>query len=168
MLRTKSGLRVLGPDDLPEVLALLSADPVCNVFVEYRARQTKLNPHWLGGEVWGYLSDGELRALCHAGANLVPVNADSDALDTFATRAATKGRSCSSIVGLTDQVAELGRRLRWQWGPARLVREGQPFMKIDRPPRPTSSRHPKTASDPRCSLDPAAAPASPAGGRRWC
>lgn len=134
MLRTKSGLRVLGPDDLPEVLALLSADPVCNVFVEYRARQTKLNPHWLGGEVWGYSSDGELRALCHAGANLVPVNADSDALDTFATQAATKGRSCSSIVGLSGQVAELWRRLRWQWGPARLVREGQPFMKIDRPP----------------------------------
>jgi predicted GNAT family acetyltransferase len=134
MLRTKSGLRVLGPDDLPEVLALLSADPVCNVFVEYRARQTKLNPRWLGGEVWGYSSDGELRALCHAGANLVPVNADSDALDTFATRAATKGRSCSSIVGLSDQVAELWSRLRWHWGPARLVREAQPFMKIDRPP----------------------------------
>ena len=134
MLRTKDRLRVLGPEDLPEVLALLSIDPVCNVFVEYRARQTKLDPQWLGGEVWGYSADGELRALCHAGANLVPVNADSDALDTFATRAATKGRSCSSIVGMSDQVAELWRRLRWHWGPARVVREAQPFMKVDRSP----------------------------------
>ena len=28
-------------------------DPVVNVFVDYRARITRLDPRWLGGEVWG-------------------------------------------------------------------------------------------------------------------
>ena len=50
-------------------------DPVVNVFVDYRARTTNLEPRWLGGEMWGRFEGGRLRAACHVGANLVPVQA---------------------------------------------------------------------------------------------
>ncbi len=46
-----------------------------NVFADYRARTTNLEPRWLGGEVWGRFLDGRLTAACHVGANLVPVQA---------------------------------------------------------------------------------------------
>ena len=58
MPRSQPGVRVLGSGDLPEVLALLARDPVPNVFVDYRVRLTRLEPRWLGGEVWGWY-DGD-------------------------------------------------------------------------------------------------------------
>jgi len=72
VLRTQPGLRVLGPSDLPDVLGLLATDPVRNVFVEYRARLTRLDPRWLGGEAWGFYEGGELRSVCHAAAIACP------------------------------------------------------------------------------------------------
>ena len=38
-----------------------------NVFVDYRARTTNLEPRWLGGEMWGRFEGGTLRAACHVG-----------------------------------------------------------------------------------------------------
>ena len=37
----------------PLSLALAARDPVVNVFADYRARPTRLEPRWLGGEMWG-------------------------------------------------------------------------------------------------------------------
>jgi uncharacterized protein len=134
VLTTTPGLRVLTPDDLPRVQALLERDPVTNVFVDYRVRMTGLDPRWLGGEMWGYVEDGELVSLCHAAANLVPVEATSGALEVFAQRALARGRTCSSIVGQQPAVAEFWDAVEPWWGPARLVRDDQPFMVIDGPP----------------------------------
>jgi uncharacterized protein len=134
VLTTTPGLRVLGPADLPEVQALLARDPVTNVFVDYRVRMTGLDPRWLGGEMWGYVEDGELVSMCHAAANLVPVEATGAALDVFAARALARGRTCSSIVGPQDQVAGFWDSVRPWWGPARLVRDAQPFMTLDDAP----------------------------------
>ena len=133
MLRSTS-LRVLRPEDLDAVTEVLSVDPVADVFVASRVQAVGLDPARLGGEMWGYAVDGRLTALCHAGANLVPVQADDEAVAAFADRARRQGRRCSSIVGPARAVAALWDRLEPHWGPARDVRASQPLLSIRRPP----------------------------------
>lgn len=134
MLRTQQGLRVLGPADLPAVRELTARDPVVNVFVDYRARLTQLDPRWLGGEVWGYEVDGELVSACHAAANLVPVEATPAAVAAFAERAVSAPRRCATIVGPDRTVADLWQLLEPHWAPAREIRWGQPHLQISGPP----------------------------------
>ena len=99
MLSTRHGVRVLGTADLADFLRLAAQDPVVNAFADYRARTTNLEPRWLGGEVWGRYTDGELTSACHVGANLVPVQASQEDVRIFAERALTRGRTVSTIVG---------------------------------------------------------------------
>ena len=132
MLRTAS-LRVLGPADLPAVTEILGRDPVADVFVASRVRTVGLEPLRLGGEMWGHLVDGRLDALCHAGANPVPVQAGPDAQKAFAERARRQGRRCASIVGSRAAVAPMWDLLEPAWGPARDVRPNQPLMSISTP-----------------------------------
>jgi predicted GNAT family acetyltransferase len=134
MLGTRRGLRVLGPGDLPEVRDLLATDPVTHVFVDHRVRLTRLEPRWLGGEMWGYDEGAGLVSLCHAAANLVPVQATPAALTAYASRALQQGRKCGSLMGVHDDVMALWQLLEPDWGPARSVRPRQPFMVLDRPP----------------------------------
>lgn len=130
-------VRVLGREDLPGVLRLLALRPIENVFVGSRIRSSGLDAHSLGCPIWGYERDGLLRALCHAGANLVPVNADSAALAAWADFAGPE-RMCYSIVGPAPVALELWRRLAERWGSpwsrVREVRPRQPVMVIDHPP----------------------------------
>ena len=134
MLRTRQGLRLLGPSDLPAVRELTARDPVVNVFADYRARLTQLDPRWLGGEVWGYEVDGELVSACHAAANLVPVQATPDALAAFAERAVSQCRRCATIVGPAEAVEPLWTLLEPHWAPARELRWGQPHLQISTAP----------------------------------
>lgn len=134
MLRTQTGLRVLGPSDLPAMQELLARDPVVNVFVDYRTRLTHLDPRWMGGEMWGYAVDGELVSACHAGANLVPVSTTVEAVDAFAARGVRQGRRCSTIVGPDDEVAALWERLARHWSTPRELRWSQPHLEISSPP----------------------------------
>jgi len=129
-----SPVRVLDDRDVPAALDVLARDPVANVFVQSRVEAGGLDPWRLGAEMWGHVVDGELQALCYAGANLVPVGADDEAVEVFADRARRQGRRCSSIVGPRDLVAPLWRRLEPVWGPARDVRPEQPLMVTARPP----------------------------------
>jgi uncharacterized protein len=128
-----SSLRVLRPSDLPEVLELFTRDPVAHVFVESRVRAVGLDPQRLGGEMWGHVVDGRLEALCHAGANLVPVEAGTDAVRIFADRARRQGRRCASIVGPRESVEPLWELLEPAWGPAREIRAQQPVMMTTKP-----------------------------------
>ena len=130
MLRTQSGLRLLGPSDLPAMLELTARDPVVDVFAEYRSRLTQLDPRWLGGEVWGYVEDGRLVSACHAAANLVPVQATPEALAAFAERAVAQRRRCATIVGPVQQVKPLWRHLAPHWGRPREIRWSQPHLQI--------------------------------------
>ena len=134
MLGTHPGLRLLGPADLPAMLELTARSPVVDVFAEYRARLTRLDPRWLGGEVWGWHDGERLVSACHAAANLVPVQAGPEAIAAFADRAATQHRRCATIVGPADQVAPLWRRLEPHWGPARDIRWHQPHLEISSAP----------------------------------
>jgi predicted GNAT family acetyltransferase len=128
-----SSLRVLRQDDLPEVLALLARDPLAHVFVEARVRAMGLDPVRLSGEIWGHVVDGQLRALCHSGANLVPVEAGLEASRIFADRLRRQGRRCATIVGPRESVAPLWELLEPAWGPAREVRPYQPLMATTTP-----------------------------------
>lgn len=134
MLTTRDGVRLLGRHDLSDFLRLAGRDPVVNVFAEYRARTTSLEPRWLGGEVWGRYRDGSLAAACHVGANLVPVGCDAADAELFAERVLRVGRHTSTIVGPQEPVeafwAVVGRR----WNPPRDVRRGQPHLELASPP----------------------------------
>ncbi|WP_256107537.1 GNAT family N-acetyltransferase [Streptomyces sp. ODS05-4] len=130
---TQTTTRVLGPGDLGAALAVLDSDPVANAFVASRVQVAGLDPWRLGGEMWGWYAGGELRSLCYAGANLVPVCATPEAVRAFADRARRAGRRCSSLVGPAEPTAELWRLLEPTWGPARDVRPNQPLMVTDRP-----------------------------------
>ncbi len=134
MLRTRRGLRVLGPADLTEVTDLLARDPVVNVVADYRSRTTRLEPRWLNGEVWGYYEDGELRSICHAAANLIPAMADADAAEQFAAQARSQGRRCSTLLGPSESVDLMWRLLGPAWPRPRTVRTGQPHLEITGPP----------------------------------
>ena len=127
-LRGRQGIRLLGPADRAQVEGLLARDPVTNVFVADRVASTGLDQRWLGGRIYGYLEDGELTALCHHAANLVPVRAHRAAVEAFAERAVSDGRSCNSLFGPQDAVLGLWERLQPQWGAARSVRADQPFQ----------------------------------------
>ncbi|MBB5965592.1 hypothetical protein FHS22_004882 [Planomonospora venezuelensis] len=132
MLRTTAS-RVLDDGDRDEVMAILDADPVTNVFVASRVRSVGLNPARLGGQMWGFGPRGGLISLCYAGANLVPVNAGPEAVHAFADRARRQGRRCSSIVGPADAVELFWERMEPSWGPARAIRWAQPVMATTAP-----------------------------------
>ena len=137
MLKTTSQVRALTPDDLPELHGLLDRDPLVNLFVRNRVDSTKLQARWLGGQVWGYFEDGVLVSACHAGTNLVPVQATRKALRAFAERVLADNVRPSSIVGPRDAVLPLWDLLEPRWGPARSPRLAQPFMVLDRDSRLT-------------------------------
>ncbi|MGW0365366.1 GNAT family N-acetyltransferase [Streptomyces sp. NPDC002990] len=130
---TQTTTRVLEPSDLDAALEILGREPVANAFVASRVQIAGLDPWRLGGEMWGWYADGELRSLCYAGANLVPVCAEPDAVRAFADRARRTGRRCSSIVGPAEATRLLWRLLEPSWGPARDIRTRQPLMIMDQP-----------------------------------
>ena len=133
MLRTSS-LRVLDGRDRHDVLALCDRDPIANVFVASRVLALGADSWRLGAELWGHLVGGRLDAVCHAGANLVLVEAGPEAVHAFAERARRLGRRCSSMVGPAASTALLWQLLEPAWGPARDVRPDQPLMAIAGPP----------------------------------
>ena len=134
MLSTRHGVRPLGAPDLGAFLALARRDPVVNVFADYRATTTNLEPRWLGGEVWGRFESGRLAAACHVGANLVPVQADADDAAAFAERALARGRTVSTIVGPEHAVRAFWNAVDGSWGSPRELRWSQPHLEIATPP----------------------------------
>ncbi|WP_329115264.1 GNAT family N-acetyltransferase [Streptomyces sp. NBC_01353] len=130
---TQTTTRVLEPVDLGAALAVLESAPVENAFVAARVQAAGLDPWRLGGEMWGWYADGQLRSLCYSGANLVPICATPDAVRAFADRARRTGRRCSSIVGPSEPTTQLWRLLEPSWGPARDVRGHQPLMVTEEP-----------------------------------
>lgn len=145
MGRTQKGVRLLGPADVVAVQRVLARDPVTHVFVDSRVRVTNLEPRWLGGEIWGYDDGGELVSLCHAAANLAPVETTERSLQAFAAQALHQGRKCGSILGRHEEVMTLWRLLEPRWGPARSVRPRQPFMTLSTPPEVEPSPHVRPA-----------------------
>ncbi|MBO0842352.1 MAG: GNAT family N-acetyltransferase [Nocardioides sp.] len=121
-------MRPLHSGDLDAFLELTGRDPVINVFAEYRARTTRLEPRWLGGEIWGRWDGGDLVAACHVGANLVPIQATHDDATAFGERARRRGRSVSTIVGMQMPVRAMWQAIGDSWGRPRDQRWEQPHL----------------------------------------
>jgi predicted GNAT family acetyltransferase len=127
-------VRVLTDSDLPAARVLLARRPVVDVFVASRIAAAGLSEWRLGAQVWGHERDGELLAMCYAGANIWPVCAAPESIDAFASYARRRHRRCASIVGLAAEVLPLWDQLKRAWGPCRELRDDQPLMVLDRPP----------------------------------
>jgi predicted GNAT family acetyltransferase len=133
----RSGVRVLTTADTDNAVRILASSPIDNVFVASRVRSSGLEARDLGCPIWGYEEDGRLRSLCHAGSNLVPVNATPAAIAAFAEYAGPR-RMCSSIIGPAAVAIDLWQRLSRLWGSVwsatREVRAHQPVLAIDSDP----------------------------------
>lgn len=135
MLRTlgpgTGGVRAYGLHDVDRALAVCAQDPVTNVFVAARIRESGL----IGtrGPLLGYEADGE-HALCWCAANVVPVEAGPRALAALAAKVVRRRASASSIFGPADQVLDLWGRLQRHWGEPREVRENQLVLTMQTPP----------------------------------
>jgi predicted GNAT family acetyltransferase len=151
VLTTRHGVRPLGTSDLDAFLALAARDPVVNVFAEYRARTTTLEPRWLGGEMWGRFDAGTLVAACHVGANLVPVQCGPDDARAFAERALTRGRTVSTIVGPQEAVEAFWNGVASGWGKPRETRWRQPHLEIAT--GPSIAPDPEVRRTTRADLD---------------
>lgn len=145
LLDGRAGGRVLGDVDLAAALTVCARDAVGSVLATARLEQAVGRTlRAAGGTLWGYEEDGELLAVCFAGANMVPVVPVDDpqvlnrALDAFARLARGQGRRCSSIVGPADAVLGLWGRLRSSWPAAREIRDDQPSMVIEHAPLVTA------------------------------
>jgi uncharacterized protein len=138
-LRRRPGnVRVLNRKDLPAAIRVLSINPIENVMVAARVRAAGLEQSSLGCPIWGFERDGVLRALCHVGSNMVPVNADADAVAAWVEFAGPR-RPCASIIGPSTVVLGMWRQLSDRWGPAwrdvRNVRPHQPVLAISKDPQ---------------------------------
>lgn len=134
MLTTRHGVRLLGSTDLPAFFDLANEDPVVNVFALYRAHTTRLDPRWLGGEMWGRFESGRLVAACHAAANLVPIQASPDDARAFAERALARRRTSSTLVGPQQAVRALWDEVGPHWGEPRDMRWDQRHLAIETAP----------------------------------
>ena len=156
MLTTRDDVRLLGPDDRESFLALTAQDPVVNVFADYRARVTNLDPRWLGGEMWGRFEGERLVSGCHMGANLVPVQCTPDDVALFADRALARVRSTATIVGPHDAVAAFWDAVSDRWTVPREARWRQPHLQISDDPLVAPDREVRiTTSDDLPALYPA-------------
>jgi uncharacterized protein len=108
-----------------QVLAFCAHDPIERVFLEDVARRG------LGRFLAVANGDGELSALCHAGANLVPSGPGSGVF----IGAAAAARS-TMIIGEAKAVGELWEAARDVLPRAREDRPHQPVYAITEPPTP--------------------------------
>lgn len=128
-MRTGTRVRPLAPSDREEALRLLRRQPVTSILAAVHLDSLRGS----GAQMFGVETDGELRAVCWAGANTVPVG-DLSAMPPLAAHLRRRGRRCSSIVGSSTLVDALWEELRGSWAPPREVRGLQPALLIDGPP----------------------------------
>jgi uncharacterized protein len=126
-------VRVLTGADQDAAVRLLAASPIDNVFVASRVRGSGLEARDLGCPIWGYEEDGRLRAMCHAGSNLVPVNAGTAAVRAFAEYAGPR-RMCSSIIGPAPVAMDL-------WHQPVLAIDSDPLVPANPEVRPMTLDH---------------------------
>jgi predicted GNAT family acetyltransferase len=138
LFRLADERRVTVVRDAGMVRRVLDEDPVGSCMVASRVADHGVDPTAIGGEMWTRRRPSD--SLCFAGANLIPLRGQADDLEAFADKAMSTARRCSSLVGRTEMVMPMWRRLERAWGPARDVREHQPLMAL--------------SSAPLCPIDP--------------
>jgi ribosomal protein S18 acetylase RimI-like enzyme len=121
------GVPELREPELDEILAFCAEDPIERVFLEDVARRGL-------GRFTGLFDDGRVRALCHAGSNVVP---SGDGCEAFAEVAAASG--AKMIIGDERAVSDLWHASATAMPTPREDRPGQPVYRIDEPPPPGES-----------------------------
>jgi uncharacterized protein len=121
------GVVELREPQLDEILAFCAEDPVERVFLEDVARRGL-------GRFTGATDGSGLRALCHAGSNLVPSGENCGAFAALAARS-----SARMIIGEQGAVSELWAVAGAAMGTPREDRPGQPVYVLDGPPEPGES-----------------------------
>lgn len=104
-------------------------------FVESRVGVAGVDPHRLGGDMWGYVRGSQVESAIYYGANLVPVETTASARVAFADHLRRQPRRCSSFVGDAEEVLDLWRLIEPAWGTARDVRVDQPLLIMDQQPQ---------------------------------
>jgi uncharacterized protein len=111
-----------------QVLEYCADDPVERVFLEDAARRG------FGRFAAVTKSNGEIAALCHTGANLVPSGDGCEAFAQLAIRSRAR-----MIIGEARAVDAVWRAAKKGLPPAREDRPGQPVYAITEPPPPGES-----------------------------
>lgn len=129
---TRPVARVLGPEHAAAIERVVDADPLVNCVVAARLDAGRSNGTRFGGTFWGV--DQGRSGLCFAGPNLVPLSGDERALKAFAALAGRYPRFSASVCGRRELVLPLWEQLGRRWGPARAIRDDQPFLICPAPP----------------------------------
>lgn len=107
---------------LDRILGFCRVDPVERVFLEDAARRGL-------GRFLGRVEDGELRALCHVGVNVVPSGSGCGAFARDVARASPR-----MLIGESRAVSELWEDVSRRLPTPREDRPGQPVFEIREPP----------------------------------
>ncbi len=122
--------------DLDAILRFCAAEPVERVFLEDIARRGL-------GRFTGLVRDGELRALCHVGANVVPSGEGCAAFAEVTARGQAR-----MIIGEQDAVDALWGAVHERMPPPRDDRPGQPVYALrDEPQRGDTGLRPARLAD---------------------
>ncbi|MGG5260930.1 GNAT family N-acetyltransferase [Phycicoccus avicenniae] len=132
MLRTRSPVRPLSLADRDAALAVCSRDLPRGVFVAARILEGSRTGSL--GSVLGVRDDGELRSLCWASANVVPVGTTPADHPQLAERLRRWRGRAASVFGPQDEVEGLWNHLEPHWGAPRAVRAHQPLLVAHEPP----------------------------------
>jgi GNAT superfamily N-acetyltransferase len=130
-----------------QILRFCARDPVERVFLEDVARRGL-------GRFIGAAGDGELRALCHLGVNVVPSGAGCGVFAREASKAAPR-----MLIGEARAVSELWEAAQGDLPRPREDRPGQPVFVIREPPAPGNTGLRAASTDDLELLMPACAAA---------
>ncbi|RAX50512.1 GNAT family N-acetyltransferase [Arthrobacter sp. AQ5-05] len=125
------GIRVLDDADTASLRALVSADPVANIFMDAQLSVTGSARPGLGGSlVIGRFEGALLVSACWIGANIVPINiTDADA-EEFGLAVRSLNRTFASCFGPADAVMGMWKVLAEGPQQAFSVRPSQPLMTL--------------------------------------
>jgi uncharacterized protein len=122
-----ASVKIIESPALDWILAFCAGDPVERVFLEDVARRGL-------GRFAAAVENGEIEALCHVGANLVPSGIGVSHLAKVASRGAPR-----MMVGEEVAVTELWEALRRRLPRPIDDRPGQPVLVLERPPPPADT-----------------------------
>jgi uncharacterized protein len=119
--------RLVKRPSLAEILDFCAREPIERVFLEDVARRGL-------GRFAALRDGGELVAVCHVGANVVPSGSGAEGFAKVAARARPR-----MLIGEERAVTELWEAAREGLPEAREDRPGQPVYVLDQPPEPGES-----------------------------
>jgi ribosomal protein S18 acetylase RimI-like enzyme len=128
-------IRVLDDADTAALRALISVDPVVNIFMDAQLAVTGSARPGLGGSlILGRFHGAQLVSACWIGANVVPINITSEDAEDFGHVVKALNRTFASCFGPAEAVMGIWKVLVHGSQRAFSVRPNQPFMTLSGPP----------------------------------